>query len=57
MYRRRTNFGNIIVMRSETLAQSQETLRSGESEYDKNLKAIQNATFQKSFDRLKIINP
>ena len=44
-------------MRSETLAQSQETLRSGESEYDKNLKAIQNATFQKSFDRLKIINP
>ena len=28
MYRRRTNFGNIIVMRSETLAQSQETLRS-----------------------------
>lgn len=28
-----------------------------QSEYDKNLKAIQNATFQKSFDRLKIINP
>ena len=29
MYRRPTNFGNIIVMRSETLAQSKETLHSG----------------------------
>ena len=52
MYRRPTNFGNIIVMRSETLAQSQETLHSGAINQMHNF--INNA--EKAFDGTKATN-